>query len=225
MSRELRRRAHAGAAGIKAGGGLDEVGACLGKDFGGLLDLVHGQSVGLHDGFDGDAVLVANVHNGLYVRAHLVPHAAAYPAVICDDVQLENVAALAVFLGLEHLGGGGRKAEGEVADDADLGICPAGQLGGDVERGGVHADRGAAVVHALLNVAAYVLLGELGLEHGLVYIGGQLLDAHLTSFFCRFHIYCSFQNIMAALVFGNFVHLHKNIAHPRAKSSIYGRLT
>ena len=132
---------------------------------------------------------MADLGNCAYVRADLVPHTAAYPAVICDHVKLKDVSATAVFLSLEALGARGGEPEGEIANDAYFRIRACAELGRNVEGGRVYAHGTAAVVNALLNVFADVVLSELRLKNGLVNVAGQLLDRHICRFFSCFHFF------------------------------------
>ena len=184
---ELRRSADARAASVEPGGGLHKVRARFDGNVRRAKSLFQRQRVGFEDDLYRGAVFVANVTNGLNVRADLIPKSTLDPAVVRDDVQLVDVPALAVFLRLHNLGRGGGQPKRKVADDADLRVGAAGELGGDVERRRVDADGCAPKVDAFLNVSPDFVLRELRFEYGLVNVARELANGHVTCFLGWFH--------------------------------------
>lgn len=91
------------AAGEEAGGGLDEVSSRRYSNLGGLLYFVYSERINFENDLHIGAVLVADVADSLDISLNVIPLAAANPTVVCDDVEILNVAVAANDLGLRYL--------------------------------------------------------------------------------------------------------------------------
>lgn len=169
------------AAGVEAGGRLDEVGAGVYGAAGAALDLLGGEGVGLDDDLHHDALGVAGIHHGADVLGDVVQVARAQAAVVGHDIQVLDVIAVHDGLGLGHLGLSGAGAKGKVAHYAKAGVGAPHHGSNDGQAGGVDADGGTSVIDALLGVLLDVFDGELGLEDRLIDVGSELGTGHLRS--------------------------------------------
>ena len=165
-----------GTALIKAGGGLDVLGAGVGDALAQGNLLLVGETAALDDDLQ-QLVAAGGLHDADLVGDRL-KQTVRHPAAVDDHIHLGG-AGLHHALGLGGLGGGGAVTVGEADDGADgqttVGIADSAL---DVARG--NADGGGAVGDGIVNQGGDVLPLSGGVQFGVVYQSQKFLLVQIT---------------------------------------------